>query len=1149
MYRFFDPVIRPLLDVARPAVVVEIGSDRGHGTKLLADWCHSNGATLHSIDPLPKFDVDEWTAKWPGTLICHRQLSLNALVDIEAADFVCIDGDHNWYTVFHELEILARSASEASRPFPLTLLHDVGWPYGRRDLYYDPDTIPGAFRHPHRKGGLVPEQRALAERGFNDHLENAIHEGTPRNGVRTAIEDFVSTVQRNLLVNYVPGIHGLGVIVDTTASEKLVHAVNELLETSSLMEILNATESDRLTRLLTISGLQRNLESSAKRLSDANAEVEATAAIVETLRETVDAQENLLREHKLKIEGYKRERDTLRVRLDSEIQVTQQLERSHADLERTRTDLAQQLDGALARNRELSLTSESQRKELIAAIARGDAAQRDLGRLRRRRSVRLALRVASLMRPFFRLRRGQFRNRRPRDRDRSTEQANDSYPEHVPSSSTEPDGRRLRVPVAKSEFTSLLREMAESPLPASFVEAWNRSLDDLPTPLNQPSGPLVSIIMPTFNRANIIGQAIQSALDQTYSNWELLVCDDASDDETQQAVAAFRDERIRYTLLPKGGAAAARNAGLRMARGEVIAYLDSDNIWHPRFLELTISRLQASPGRFSAYAKYIDVQVTGARYKVNKFDSIPFAFERLVVKNFIDLNVFVHRRYLYEHFGGFDERLQRQQDWALIIKYTYLRDPLYIDHFLMIYRRNDEWDQITKRFKHDRSSPSIVRSSLDDYYQNGLPRMNHRPVPSLSVMSWDVCRNHFAKAYNLAEAMAEITNVQLVGFRFFGSEVFAPYASTEASFDTWYQPGGSFPDWGVNLAKAVAGIRGDVVYAVKPRLPSLGTALLANYHFGKPIVLEYNDLESVVTSPRRGVAPSHVDLSDVDPGDPDLMNPYGQRWTQIMEGLAQRIPLRVTHNSVLDEYFGGGAFYIRNPKDEQFYDPTKYQREHIRRELGIEPGERVILFGGMVRRHKGIFEVAEAIDALGNEYSLLVVGSRDTPDMATLRDKAPDRVKIVPPVDRNRMAAINLACDAVVIWLDPDIPASHYQMPFKLTDALAMRVPVIANDIGDLGRLGRQGLLHLAPFADVEALQSTLSNIFGNRERTEAMLDSARGLYLRQFSYKAVQGTLALILDQAMTSPGTLEVAEDFARFFAEFASRRRIVSSASDLA
>ena len=93
--------------------------------------------------------------------------------------------------MYHELHAIQQRAAELKLAFPLIFLHDIDWPYGRRDLYYDPSTIPAEFRHRYAKKGIAPGRSELLDSGgFNLHLDNATHEGGPRNGVLTAIEDF-----------------------------------------------------------------------------------------------------------------------------------------------------------------------------------------------------------------------------------------------------------------------------------------------------------------------------------------------------------------------------------------------------------------------------------------------------------------------------------------------------------------------------------------------------------------------------------------------------------------------------------------------------------------------------------------------------------------------------------------------------------------------------------------------------------------------------------------------------------------------------------------------------------------------------------------------------------------------------------------------
>lgn len=191
------------------------------------------------------------------------------------------------------------------------------------------------------------------------------------------------------------------------------------------------------------------------------------------------------------------------------------------------------------------------------------------------------------------------------------------------------------------------------------LEAWG----ELPV-----QGELVSVILPTRDRAGCIGAAIASVAAQTYQDWELIIIDDGSTNPTAEAVAPWlRDRRIRYLPGPARGAAGARNAGLAAARGGLIAYLDSDNEWRPRYLSAMAAAF--ATGAETAYAALLrDDEETGAEPRHILFT--PFDRPALVEANFIDLNVFMHRRELFERLGGFDARLKRMIDWDLILRYT-----------------------------------------------------------------------------------------------------------------------------------------------------------------------------------------------------------------------------------------------------------------------------------------------------------------------------------------------------------------------------------------------------------------------------------------------------------------------------------------------
>ena len=118
---------------------------------------------------------------------------------------------------------------------------------------------------------------------------------------------------------------------------------------------------------------------------------------------------------------------------------------------------------------------------------------------------------------------------------------------------------------------------------------------------------LVSIIMPSYNTASFISKTIESVLNQTYKNWELLIVDDCSTDDTDEIVSKYNDKRIVYLKNEKNsGAAISRNRALRNAKGKWIAFLDSDDLWHPTKLEKQIKFMKKN-GHFFSYTSYEEI--------------------------------------------------------------------------------------------------------------------------------------------------------------------------------------------------------------------------------------------------------------------------------------------------------------------------------------------------------------------------------------------------------------------------------------------------------------------------------------------------------------------------------------------------------------
>lgn len=175
---------------------------------------------------------------------------------------------------------------------------------------------------------------------------------------------------------------------------------------------------------------------------------------------------------------------------------------------------------------------------------------------------------------------------------------------------------------------------------------------------------LVSVILPTRDRGRMTRTAIESVVAQTWSDWELLVIDDGSQDDTPfvAEILAGRDPRIRVVRAEARGAAAARNTGLRMARGAFIAFLDSDVRWEPDVLRALMAQLH-NTGADLAYANQRGVIRAGFRYRRSDI-----VLPELVVRPLLELSAVLVRRDIVDQIGEFDEGLPRGADYDYLIR-------------------------------------------------------------------------------------------------------------------------------------------------------------------------------------------------------------------------------------------------------------------------------------------------------------------------------------------------------------------------------------------------------------------------------------------------------------------------------------------------
>ena len=187
----------------------------------------------------------------------------------------------------------------------------------------------------------------------------------------------------------------------------------------------------------------------------------------------------------------------------------------------------------------------------------------------------------------------------------------------------------------------------------------------------------VSVIMPTYNRAYIIEQAMKSVLQQSFPEWELIIVDDGSTDATEEIVKKYVNQRIRYVrLVSNHGGNYARNIGIENSTGEFLAFLDSDNEWMPDALASAVETLEKMRGEYR-----LITAVTAFHYLDGTVDVRPAEKElelmtrESLLKNIFffgaplaDMNTYVFSRNCISLVGGFDVEQRRGQDWELLIR-------------------------------------------------------------------------------------------------------------------------------------------------------------------------------------------------------------------------------------------------------------------------------------------------------------------------------------------------------------------------------------------------------------------------------------------------------------------------------------------------
>lgn len=259
----------------------------------------------------------------------------------------------------------------------------------------------------------------------------------------------------------------------------------------------------------------------------------------------------------------------------------------------------------------------------------------------------------------------------------------------------------------------------------------------------------MSVIIPTFNRAQWLVKAIDSVLKQTYSNFELLVVDDGSTDETYHVVSPYQNQ-VKYFKQPNKGVAAARNFGIKNSCGRLLAFLDSDDQWNKRKLEIQVNAMTAEPSVKICYTREIWIR-NGARvnpkYYHRKYSG--WIYQKCLPRCIVSASSVLIDREVFRQIGLFDEEMTVCEDYDFWLRVSCIYPIILIDQPL-IEKYGGHQDQLSTMFwGMDRFR---VRSLVKILEQNRLSLEDHQATVAMLRKKCSILAQGFLKRGKTDEA-------------------------------------------------------------------------------------------------------------------------------------------------------------------------------------------------------------------------------------------------------------------------------------------------------------------------------------------------------------------------------------------------------------
>lgn len=268
--------------------------------------------------------------------------------------------------------------------------------------------------------------------------------------------------------------------------------------------------------------------------------------------------------------------------------------------------------------------------------------------------------------------------------------------------------------------------------------------------------PLVSVIIPTYNGARFIKETIQSALDQTYPNSEIIVIDDGSTDNTPDIIKSIHDQRMIFIRQENAGVASARNHAIRISKGDYIAFLDHDDLWLPVKLEKQIPLFErdATAGLVICDTIFFNKNGDVKRLYAKKKPPVGNIFRSLLTNYFISLETAILRRSALDSLDEwFDERLSMIEEVELFARIAYKWNVAYADEPLAKWRMHDASYTFRRRERFPKERKLMLKkfcSIFDNFekeYSSEIKIIESQIAIDSAICDWEIGNTKDARRY------------------------------------------------------------------------------------------------------------------------------------------------------------------------------------------------------------------------------------------------------------------------------------------------------------------------------------------------------------------------------------------------------------------